>query len=232
VRIASTIVREALRALLLSAANLMRGRIFARLGLSFWFTAVCASVVATPACAQPKLEVLGAGFLSGFVDDLGRRVHRNTLQRPLRLVFFGYTSCPDVCPLTLLAVHQALEAFGSRANRIEPVFVTVDPDRDSVARLHSYVEAFDPRIRGYRANPSELDRLAQELGVQYQREEIPGSKEYGFSHTDTLFLLDRDGRVLARIYHYTDPTALGEEIVSAVRPVIGAGSSTKRGGSF
>jgi len=203
-------------------------RIVLKLNSRCLLLAACA-LLATLVQAQSPQGTADEEFLSGFVDDLGHRVNHLSLQRPLRLVFFGYTSCPDVCPLTLAAVHQALEALGPQADRIDPVFVTVDPGRDSVARLHSYVSAFDPRIRGYRAEPRQLDRLVRRLQVHYEREEIPGSSDYGVSHTATLFLLDRDGRLLARIYHYTDPSALSDEIQSAVRPVIGGRVPTEHG---
>lgn len=184
--------------------------------------AACLALLASFTSAQTNPEALAGGFLRGFVDDLGRGVNAHSLERPLRLVFFGYTSCPDVCPLTLLAVHQALQSLGPLADRVDPVFITVDPDRDTVTRLHRYVSAFDARIRAYRADSRRLDSLARELNVRYERVAIPGSEEYSVNHTAMLFLLDRDGRVLAHIYHYTDPEALSEEIVSALRPVIGS----------
>ena len=167
-----------------------------------------------------RAGMLGDGFLSGFTDDSGRRVERRHLQRSMRIVLFGYTTCPDVCPLTLLALHQALVTLGSQANLIDPVFITVDPGRDTIARLHNYVQAFDARIRAYRGEPHRLERLAEELDVQYSREPTgAGAEDYGMNHTDTLFFIARDGRVLARVHHYTNPTILGEAIVSAYRGV-------------
>ncbi len=188
---------------------------------------MCLALIASATQAQRTSGAPAEGLLSGFVDDLGHEVDRRTLRRPLRLVFFGYTSCPDVCPLTLAAVHRALQTLGPIADRIDPVFVTVDPDRDTVTRLHSYVSAFDSRIRAYRADPRRLDTLTRALNVRYRREETPGSRDYSVSHTATMFVIDRDGRVLAQVYHYTDPTALSDEIVTAVRPIIGGSSRSE-----
>ncbi|HTY49469.1 MAG TPA: SCO family protein [Steroidobacteraceae bacterium] len=173
---------------------------------------------ALPAAHAGTAGLLGGDFLSGFVDDLGHHVQGQYLQRPLRLVLFGYTSCPDVCPLTLAALHQALAGMGARASRIDPVFVTVDPDRDTVVRLHRYVSAFDPRIRGYRTDAAHLQQLAQQLQVRYWREATgPGPDDYGVDHTATLFLISRDGRILARIHHNPDPGVLSQAILNAVR---------------
>ncbi len=159
---------------------------------------------------------------SGLVDDLGQPVSARSLHRPRRLVVFGYTSCPDVCPLTLLAVHQALDELGSLAASIDPMFVTVDPDRDSEQRLHQYVSAFDARIRGYRADDAGLSQLAQSLHVRYWRESLyPDSTEYSMNHTSTVFVLGAGQRVLARIPHVDQADRLARAIVNAIRRVQG-----------
>jgi protein SCO1/2 len=183
------------------------------------FSLLCmAGLLTTPARAAAPSP---PGMLSGFVDDLGRPVADQTLQKPYRLVVFGYTSCPDVCPLTLLAVHMALDRLAHQAAKVDPVFVTVDPDRDTVEQLHRYVSAFDDRIRGYRAGDEDLDRLTKFLHVRYWRESLSeDSKEYWMSHTATLFLLTRDGRVVARIDHVDNPRNLSKAIESAVNMAV------------
>jgi cytochrome oxidase Cu insertion factor (SCO1/SenC/PrrC family) len=169
-------------------------------------------VISTTAVAAPR------GLLEGFLDDDGRPVGKQALQRRYRLVVFGYTSCPDVCPLTLVAVHHALAALAGDATAVDPVFVTVDPDRDSVQKIHDYVSAFDARIRGYRGTEQALDRLTTRLHVRYWREVLSvDAKDYSMSHTATLFLLTRNDRVLAKIEHTDNPTALSQAIVNAVR---------------
>jgi protein SCO1/2 len=159
-----------------------------------------------------------AGLLAGFVDDLGQPVSNQPSTQPLRLVVFGYTSCPDVCPLTLLAVHQALEKLAAEAAQVEPLFVTVDPDRDSVQQLHQYVSSFDPRIRALRGTDAALRTLTRRLHVQYWRESLyPNSKDYAMSHTATLFLLGPNQQVVARIPHSDQAGMLADAIVRAVR---------------
>jgi protein SCO1/2 len=159
-----------------------------------------------------------ASGLSGMIDDLGQPADRQTLHRPLRLLIFGYTTCPDVCPLTLLAVHQALSQLGPLADDVDPMFVTVDPDRDSQEKLHQYVESFDPRIRAYRGSDHSLEHLAQPLRVRYWREVLyPGSSDYSMSHTATLFLLNRNQQLLIPIEHTDAADSLASAIVRAVR---------------
>ncbi len=160
------------------------------------------------------------GRFSGFSDDLGQANAAAQLKRPLRLLAFGYTSCPDVCPLTLLAMHQGLEQLGAQASEVDPMFVTVDPERDSLSKLHGYVTAFDARIRGYNGNDEALNRLTSSLKVRYWREALyPDSSDYSMSHTATLFVLSRDGRLLARIDHADQADVLASRIAAAIRRV-------------
>lgn len=181
-----------------------------------WWVAVAALLLAITAPARGSSDVQVMP-LTGFVDDLGRRIDDAAHARPLRLIVFGYTHCPDVCPLTLAGVHLALVELGARAELVDPVFVTVDPERDSVAVLHGYVSAFDSRIRGYRIDAALLQQFADTLRVRYWREATgPLPSDYGMSHTATLFLVRRDGRLAARIPHDADPRRLARAILSAV----------------
>lgn len=166
------------------------------------------------AAARPALH---AGPLAGFTDDLGHVVAADAPAPPLRLVVFGYTTCPDVCPLTMVAVHRALVQLARRGVSLPVAFVSVDPARDTVERLHDYVSAFDERIRGYRVeDDAVLDRFAAGLKVRYWRESLGnGSPEYFMSHTPTLFLARANGDVLYAIPHEPNPDKLARAILSA-----------------
>lgn len=113
------------------------------------------------------------------------------------LVAFGYTSCPDICPATLLAVHQTLEALGDRAARVRPVFVTVDPERDTPDRLRAYVEGFDPRILSV-ADPSLVRDTLAAFRARARRHDLPAGG-YSMDHTAVLYVVDPDRRVIAAL---------------------------------
>ncbi len=157
----------------------------------------------------------------GFRDDRDQAVSAATLQKPAELIVFGYVSCPDVCPLTLLAVHRALIQLGAAADDVDCLFVTVDPARDTFAVLHRYVGAFDPRIRGLHGDETALQRFTRRLDARYQRRPTPGTMGgYTMDHTATLFVLQRDGRIAARIPHVDNPEKLSAAIAMALNATL------------
>jgi protein SCO1/2 len=120
------------------------------------------------------------------------------------LVFFGYTHCPDVCPLTLAKLTQALAALGSSA-KIKVLFVTVDPDRDTPDLMAEYASNFDPRIIGLSGDRAELDAMHAAYRV-YARKVPTPSGDYTMDHSAVIYLMDRDGR-FARSFNLDRPPA-------------------------
>jgi protein SCO1/2 len=110
--------------------------------------------------------------------------------RPYAL-FFGFTNCPDVCPTTLLEMSNALAALGPDADRLTVLFVTVDPERDTVEHLKSYLSAFDARIIGLTGSVADVASVARAYHVYF--EQVPTSDGYTMNHTATVFLMDRRG---------------------------------------
>jgi protein SCO1/2 len=115
----------------------------------------------------------------------------------LVLLYFGYTFCPDVCPADLLAIGSLVKALGKDGEAVQPVFVTLDPERDTQAILHDYAAAFHPRFVALRGNEQETRRIATEYKVYYEKVKPPGSSTYVIDHTAFIFLLDREGRYVA-----------------------------------
>jgi len=109
-------------------------------------------------------ERIDASF-AGLRDTRGAAVDEHALATRYRLVTFGFTTCPNVCPLTLMGVHQALEQLGPDAARILPVFVSVDPQRDTPRALSAYVNAFDARIVALTGSPRAVERVAQQYRI-------------------------------------------------------------------
>jgi protein SCO1/2 len=125
------------------------------------------------------------------IDQKGkRRSAADFTGRPM-LLFFGFTHCPDVCPTTLASVSRWLEALGPDAAKLTPVFVTVDPERDTPALLATYLEAFDPRIVGLTGSPKEVAEMLRRYRV-YARKTETGD----FEHTAALYLMGRDGKLV------------------------------------
>ena len=115
------------------------------------------------------------------------------------LLYFGYTHCPDVCPLTLTHLHVALQRLGADADKVHVLFVSVDPARDAPAVLHQYVTAFDPRITGLSGTSDQIEALARRYRVAFNREAGNPDGSYDVSHSSGIYIFDSDGhaRLLA-----------------------------------
>ena len=134
------------------------------------------------------------------------------------LLTFGYTSCPDVCPTTLIAVHDALEQLGPEAQRVASVFISVDPERDTAPRLAVYTAAFDPRIVALTGSAPAIARAAEKFHIRYAKQALrPGSSDYSMAHTAVLYVVDAAHRVIAAVPESGAPREIAAAIVSAIR---------------
>ena len=122
------------------------------------------------------------------------------------LLFFGYTSCPDVCPTTLSEMKRVMAELGADAERVQVVFVTVDPKRDTPEKLKEYVSIFNPSFIGLSGSMEALEKVWSDYGVYREEEELPNSATgYLVNHTARVYLIDRDGN-LRLSYSYGTPT--------------------------
>jgi protein SCO1/2 len=158
-------------------------------------------------------DVTGATFGRDFAltDPAGQPRTLADYRGKAVAVFFGYTQCPDVCPTTLAALAEATRSLGADADKVQVVFVTVDPDRDTAALLGQYVPAFDPRFVGLRGDAAATERVAREFKVIYQK--VPGTTpdRYTMDHSAGVFLFDRAGRL--RVYESSaDPAVLAHDL--------------------
>ena len=131
------------------------------------------------------------------------------------LVFFGFTSCPDVCPITLSNLGEVLDHLEDDAGRVAIVFAAVDPQRDTLEQLSTYVQAFDKRAVGVRLDEQQLEATKQSFGlvVEIHEPEDPARPDhYAVDHTGTLFLLDDDARVVLTYPAYTDPGLIAGDL--------------------
>ena len=151
------------------------------------------------------------------VDQNGRPVSDRDLHGKPTVMFFGYTYCPDVCPTTLNAVADAMDKLGSGASRIRPVFITVDPKRDTPAVVKQYAAAFGAAITGLTGSPEEIAQVAREYRVYYAEHRTgTGANDYTMDHSSVLYLMGPDGQFIAPIR--TDET--GPEIAADLGKLI------------
>jgi protein SCO1/2 len=134
----------------------------------------------------------------------------------LVMVFFGFTHCPDVCPTTLLKAAEVRKALGPEGNKLQVLFVTVDPERDTPEALAKYVPAFDSSFIGLRGNDEETRNAAREFKVFFQKVPNRDGSSYNVDHTAASYILDTQGRLRLFVRH-TQPV---EEIVADLRQLI------------
>jgi protein SCO1/2 len=159
--------------------------------------------------------------LLGLIDtDNNHPANDTAYANRYRLVSFGFTACPDVCPTTLTSIHLALQALGADAELITPIFISVDPERDTPDHLKAYLASFDPRIHGLAGSSAAVEKIAHAFRVGYDKRFSSGtSGDYSMDHTAILYLLDPQWRVQAAIPEALPPAVLTEKIVAAVRAI-------------
>lgn len=169
------------------------------------------------------------------MDPNGRAVTNLDFPGQFQLVSFGYTHCPDICPTTLVQQAGILRELGQRADRVQAIFITVDPGRDTPEVLHRYTSYFDPRIIGLTGSPELVGRAAEHFRVRYERVQEPGAPAaaYHMDHTAGLFLLGPDGSYIRR-FAFETPAAEIIERIGALLDEAGMGrggpDSSGRGG--
>ncbi|KQM62506.1 electron transporter [Sphingomonas sp. Leaf17] len=167
---------------------------------------------ATP--AQPPLAGARIGVPFTLTDQNGRTVTDRNFAGKYRIMYFGYTFCPDVCPVDVQVIGAAVRKLDSAnpalAARLVPVFVTVDPARDTPAVIKSFVSAFHPRMVGLTGSPAAIAALAKGYGVYVARGKTSPGGGYMMDHSRTAFLMDPAGKPLALL-----PTEQGADAVVA-----------------
>ncbi|EPX84079.1 SCO family protein [Salipiger mucosus] len=138
------------------------------------------------------------------------------------LIFFGFTHCPDICPTTLADVAQVMDNLGPQASQVQPVFITVDPERDDVQALADYVPQFHPSFLGLTGTPAQIESTAKTFKVYYEKVDEPQAPNgYSMGHTSQLFLFNPQNE-LVRLFSYGTPPS---EITADMEPRIAADSS-------
>lgn len=143
----------------------------------------------------------------------GKRVSERDFGGRHLLVFFGYGSCPDVCPSDLATMAAALEALGDAGKRVQPLFVTLDPGRDTPPLLGAYVKHFHPRMVGLTGTAEEIAAAAEAYGVRYMRfVQANAGGRYTIDHSAAIYLVGPEGRFRAAFEHGTGPREMATAI--------------------
>ena len=167
-----------------------------------------ALVAALAACGPSgpsfhNTDVTGADFGRDFVltDHTGKTRSLADFRGKMVVIFFGFTHCADVCPAALMEIKQAVDQLGDDAKRVQVLFITVDPERDTAELLSKYVPAFDPRYIGLYGDAAATARVAKEFKVFYQK--VPGRtpESYTVDHTAASYVLDPQGRLRLFVRH-------------------------------
>ncbi|WP_454642456.1 SCO family protein [Bradyrhizobium liaoningense] len=142
--------------------------------------------------AQPA--AIGGPFQ--LTDQNGKAVTDKSLKGKPTLIFFGYTHCPDVCPTSLFEISEVLRVMGKDADKINAVFISVDPERDTPATMKDYLSSFDPHLEGLSGDPAETAKVISSYRV-YAKKVPTKDGDYTMDHTALIYLMDRDGRFVS-----------------------------------
>jgi protein SCO1 len=142
--------------------------------------------------AQPA--AIGGPFQ--LTDQNGKAFTDKNLKGKPTLIFFGYTHCPDVCPTSLFEISEVLRALGKDADKVNAVFISVDPERDTPAAMKDYLSSFDPHLEGLSGDPAETAKVITSYRV-YAKKVPTKDGDYTMDHTALIYLMDRDGHFVS-----------------------------------
>jgi protein SCO1/2 len=154
--------------------------------------------------------LIGGPF--SLTDHTGKRVTEKDFAGKFMLVFFGYTYCPDICPGELQVISAAMDQLGEKGRKVTPVFVTVDPERDTVSQMKSYVENFHPRLVGLTGTAEEVRAAAKAYRVYYSKARDASASDYLMDHSSAVYLMSPAGEYLAHFAYGTGVDKMAEGI--------------------
>ncbi len=188
---------------------------------------VCSAPVAANEAAEPSPTELIEGLLSGrapvggpfeLTDQTGHRRTNADFRGKLVVLYFGYTYCPDVCPTELQSISLALDKLGATAEAVQPLFITVDPERDTPARLADFVSSFHPRLIGLTGSLAEIRKTAIAYRTFFVKNNASTPGDYSVDHTGFIYLVGKDGSYLG----FLPPGSTPDAIADAIRARLGS----------
>jgi cytochrome oxidase Cu insertion factor (SCO1/SenC/PrrC family) len=170
---------------------------------------------------RPAVTASGEALIGGpfaLIDQNGREVSDRDFAGRFTLVFFGFTYCPDMCPLSLMTMSAAMDELApEEAERVVPIFVTLDPERDTVELIADYAALFHPRLVALTGERAAIDDAARAYRVYHARAEMDSGEDYLIDHSAFTYLMGPDGRYRTHFTHDVTPDALAERIRAELR---------------
>ncbi len=162
------------------------------------------------------MRSVGQALVGGpftLTDQNGKRVTEQDFRGKFMLIYFGFTYCPDVCPTALQVMAAALDKLGPKGERITPVLISVDPERDTPTQLAQYVKSFHPRLVGLTGSPQEVEAVAKAYRVYFKKVADPKSTAgYTMDHSSIVYVMGPDGQYRAHFTHATSPDVMAERL--------------------
>lgn len=175
-----------------------------------------------PAPAEaPPLAGARIGGPFALTDESGRAVTERDFAGKYRIVYFGYTFCPDVCPVDLAQLMAGFKQFEqadrAKAARVQPIFISVDPARDTPAVVKEYTDNFHPRLIGLTGTPAAIAAAAKNHAIYFRREGAPGAADYLVSHSNVAYLMGPNGAPIAPLPHDEGADAVAASLTKWVK---------------
>jgi len=196
----------------------MRARLIAFIVAGFLIGALAGAavlLVTTPQGGQP-VQSSGTALVGGpfsLVGTDGKPVTDRDFRGRYMLIFFGFTHCPDICPAELQVIAQALEQLGDKAKNVVPIFITLDPERDTPEAMGSYVKSFGPNFVGLTGSPEAIAAAAKAYRVSYAKvEDKESAADYGVDHSALVYLMDPEGRYVTYFSYGLSADQMAEKL--------------------
>lgn len=177
-------------------------------------------VLNEPRANLPEPTSSGAALIGGsfeLVDQDGHPVTDQSFAGKPMLLYFGYTTCPDICPIDLHKLSKALDLLGEDGKELQPIFVTIDPERDRPETIKKYLSNISPRIMGLTGTPEQIATIAHAYKVYYAKTDIEADGNYWMSHSNIFYLMDGNGEFL----QHFDADATPEKMADLLRKHLG-----------
>ena len=164
----------------------------------------------------PAVQTSGKALIGGpftLVDQTGKTVTDQDFRGRYMLVFFGFTHCPDICPAELQVMSAALDALGPKADSVVPIFITLDPERDTQAAMGAYVKNFGPRFVGLTGSSEQIAAAAKAYRVAYSKfQQDKTSSDYSIDHSALVYLMGKDGEYITHFAYGTPASQMTETL--------------------